>query len=82
MKMDELHEKIEEVLRKGDRAGALELLPQLRVLCRRINKLRTLSMKFPQCGLSPEMISKIGLSRYVVAVAVLAGHREEFARFA
>ena len=68
----DLCRRIEEVLEAGSRESACELLPELRLLCEKVKKIRRLC---PSAG-------AIGLSKYVVAVASLAGRREEFAEFA
>ena len=70
--VSEFCDRVEEVLRTSSREGARALLPDLRAMARRIDRLRSLD---PSC-------SGIGLSKYVIAVAALAGRREEFAAYA
>ena len=70
--LSELRLKIEEVLAEHDFDGARALLPDLRILRDKLRKLRA-------CGLE---LAEAGLSKYVVAVATLAGRGDEFAEFA
>jgi len=60
------------VLRTNSREGARALLPDLRILASRLDRLRCIDVN----------CDAIGLSKYVIAVAALAGRREEFAEFA
>ncbi len=68
----ELTDRIEEVLRTNCREGARALLPELRILCGKIQRLRRRGVA----------LGGIGLSKYVLAVATLAGRGDEFAEFA
>jgi len=70
--MSEFRERVEDVLRTGDRAGACALVPSMRVLAARLQSLRR------RC---PELAG-VGFSKYVMAVARLAGRLDEFAEFA
>lgn len=70
--VSELCDRIEEILRDNDKAGALALVPKLRILRERVARLR---------GLSPEFAG-LGLGPFVIAVAELAGRGEEFSAFA
>ncbi len=68
----DLCDRIEEILRDNDKAGARALMPKLRVLRERVARLRGLSPDFAALRLGP----------YVIAVAELAGRGKEFAAFA
>ncbi|HAK96066.1 MAG TPA: hypothetical protein DCM87_14005 [Planctomycetes bacterium] len=72
MPVSELCDRIEEILRDNDKAGARALLPALRALRERVARLRGLSPDFAGLGLGP----------FVIAAAELAGRGEEFAAFA
>ena len=70
--MSDLCDRIEDVLRDGDREEAEALLPELRVLCKKLARLRRFSAE----------LAGVGLSKYVMGIAALAGRAEEFAEFA
>ena len=67
-----LCDKIESVLQNGSKEGALALIPQLQSLCEKIRRIRQRSADY----------STLAISEYVMAVATLAGRKDEFAEFA
>jgi hypothetical protein len=68
----ELTDRIEEILRTNCREGARALLPELRILCGKLRRLRSMGVAFGGAG----------ISKYVLAVATLAGRGDEFNEFA
>jgi hypothetical protein len=72
IRVRDLVDQIDGVLRDNDRDGARELIPQLRLACEKIRRLRRLGAEY----------AAVGVSTYVRRVAALAGHEEEFAEFA
>ena len=70
--MSVLCERIEDVLKDGNKEGARALMPQLSLLAGKLRRLRARGADF----------SGLGVSEYVHAVAALAGRADEFAEFA
>ena len=71
-KLSVLCDKIESVLQAGSKEDARALLPQLRLLCKKLHRIRQLGADFAQ----------VRVSEYVIAVATLAGRKDEFIEFA